>query len=65
MAQLKTSPGDKPTAREITDYLAYLRQQLQYEIDMREKLEKEIANTISQINAQIEDILERIEDLEE
>ena len=60
MAQLKTSPGDKATAREITDYLAYLRQQLQYEMDMREKLEKETANTLTEINAQIEAIIREI-----
>ena len=42
MAQLKASPGEGANAREITDYLAYLRQQLQYEIDMRETLAKNI-----------------------
>ena len=42
MAQLRSAPREGASSREITDYLAYLRQQLQYEIDMREKLMKEI-----------------------
>ena len=49
MAQLKASPGEGANAREITDYLAYLRQQLQYEIDMREALAKNVGKQIEAI----------------
>ena len=62
MAQLKTSPGDSATSREITDYLAYLRQQLQYEIDMREKLAKDMNTSLAAIDAAIAEIMQIIEE---